>query len=93
MRAIWKNVTLAGTDQTIVVEGNYYFSPESIDRKYFKESDTKTTCFWKGRASYYHLTVCGQQHEDAAWYYPQPKQAAAKIKDHIAFWKGVEIVL
>ena len=92
MRAVWKNVTLAESDRTIVVEGNHYFSPESIDRKYFEESDTHTTCFWKGQASYYHLTVSGQQNEDAAWSYPQPKQAAVKIKDHIAFWKGVEIV-
>ncbi|MDA2938763.1 DUF427 domain-containing protein [Acidobacteria bacterium AH-259-A15] len=91
MRAVWKNVTLAESDQTIVVEGNHYFSPESINREYFEESDTHTTCSWKGQASYYHITVSGQRNEDAAWYYPQPKEAAAEIKDHIAFWKGVEV--
>ncbi len=92
MRAVWKNVTLAESDHTIVAEGNHYFSPESINREYFEESDTHTTCSWKGQASYYHITVSGQRNEDAAWYYPQPKEAAVEIKDHIAFWKGVEVV-
>ena len=93
MRAVWKNVTLAESDQTIVVEGNHYFPADCINREYFEEGDTHTTCSWKGQASYYHITVDGQRNEDAAWYYQEPKEAAAEIKGRVAFWKGVEVVL
>ncbi len=90
-KAIWNNAVLAESAHTIVVEGNHYFPPDSVSRQFFKESDTHSTCPWKGEASYYHIEVAGQTNEDAAWYYPEPKEAAAQIKNHIAFWKGVKV--
>ena len=90
-RAIWNGAVLAESDQTIVVEGNHYFPPQSIHRQYFKPSDTHTTCGWKGEASYYHIEANGQLNRDAAWYYLEPKEAAAQIKGHVAFWKGVQV--
>ena len=92
MKAVWKNVILAESKDTVVVEGNHYFPPDSINQRYFKESDTHTTCPWKGRASYYHIEVDGEVNKDAAWTYPAPKDAAQNIKNHVAFWKGVEVV-
>jgi len=91
MKAIWNGATLAQSDETTVVEGNHYFPAPSIDRSYFIRSDTHTTCPWKGEASYYDIAVDGQVNKDAAWYYPDPKEAAAKIKDRVAFWKGVTV--
>ncbi len=91
MRAIWNSATLAESDSTVVVEGNHYFPPQSINREYFSESDTHSFCAWKGEASYYNITVDGELNKDAAWYYPDPKEAAADIKGRIAFWKGVVI--
>lgn len=91
-RAKWKDALLANSDKTIIIEGNHYFPPESIDRQYFQESNTQSTCPWKGLASYYNIRVGDQVNSDAAWYYPNPKEAAAEIKDHVAFWKGVEII-
>ncbi len=91
MKAVWNGVTLAESDNTVVVEGNHYFPPESINKEYFKESSTHTTCPWKGFASYYSIAVEGQENKDAAWYYPNPSDAAIEIKDHVAFWKGVEV--
>jgi uncharacterized protein (DUF427 family) len=91
MKAIWNGVVLAESDATIVVEGNHYFPPESVNREFFKESDTQSTCPWKGLASYYHVEVGGQLNRDAAWYYPAPKEAAKQIKDYVAFWRGVEV--
>jgi len=91
MKAIWNGATLAESDDTVVVERNHYFSPDSIRRAYFSESDTHTTCPWKGEASYYNVTVNGTTNKDAAWYYPNPKEAAASIKDRVAFWKGVVV--
>ena len=91
MKATWNGATLAQTDDTIVVEGSHYFPANSINRAYFTESDTHTTCPWKGEASYYHISINGELNKDAAWYYPNPKEAAGNIKDHIAFWKGVVI--
>ena len=82
---------LAESDQTEVVEGNQYFPPDSIMREFFIESDYHTICPWKGTASYYHIEVDGKRNENAAWYYPNPKDAAKQIKDHVAFWKGVEV--
>jgi len=90
-RAIWNGAVLADSDQTIVVEGNHYFPPQSIHTRYFKPSDTHSTCGWKGEASYYHIEANGQLNRDAAWYYPDPKEAAAEIKGCIAFWKGVQV--
>lgn len=91
-KAIWNGAVLAQSDQTEVVEGNHYFPPESINREYFRESDHHTVCPWKGTASYYDVVVEGDTNTQAAWYYPAPKPEAANIKDHIAFWKGVEVV-
>jgi uncharacterized protein (DUF427 family) len=90
-KAIWNGVTLAESDRFEVVEGNIYFPPDTINRQYFKESDTHTICGWKGQASYYNIVVNGEANRDAAWYYPTPKQAAENIKDYIAFWRGVRV--
>jgi len=91
MKAIWNGAVLAASDKTIVVEGNHYFPPDSVNREYLQESNTHTTCPWKGQASYYSVKVNGQVNQDAAWYYPQPKPAAAEIKDYVAFWRGVRV--
>jgi len=90
-KAIWNGAVLAESDRCEVVEGNYYFPPESIHRQYFKESDKHTTCPWKGMANYYDIVVEGQVNKDAAWYYPATKEAAQNIKDYTAFWKGVKV--
>jgi uncharacterized protein (DUF427 family) len=73
------------------VEGNHYFPPESINPNYFRPSSTHTTCPWKGLASYYNVEVDGKVNQDAAWFYPEPKEAANNIKNYVAFWKGVEV--
>jgi uncharacterized protein (DUF427 family) len=91
MKAIWENTVLAESDHTVVVEGNQYFPPASIKREYFTASDTHSTCHWKGVASYYDVKVGDKTNADAAWYYPEPKEAAKSIKDHIAFWRGVTV--
>ena len=91
MKAIWKNVILAESDKTIVVEGNHYFPADSINREYFNHSDKHTICPWKGEASYYNIQVDNQENRDAAWFYASPKEAAKHIKDMIAFWKGVKV--
>ena len=91
MRAVWNGVVLAESDETVVVEGNHYFPPDSLNREYFVDSDTHTVCPWKGTASYYSITVDGQTNTDAAWVYPKPKQAASEIADHVAFWRGVTV--
>ncbi|MDX2271768.1 MAG: DUF427 domain-containing protein [Cyanobacteriota bacterium] len=90
-RALWNGVVIAESDTYETVEGNIYFPPSAIKSEYFKPSDTHTTCPWKGVASYYTLEVNGQTNKDAAWYYPQPKDAAKQIKDHVAFWRGVKV--
>ncbi|MFN8214934.1 MAG: DUF427 domain-containing protein, partial [Candidatus Nanopelagicales bacterium] len=79
MRATWNGAVLAESDATVIVEGNHYFPPDSLNREYFSDSDTHTVCPWKGTASYYSVTVDGQVNEDAAWVYPQPKEAASEI--------------
>lgn len=91
MKAIWKGRLLAQSDQTRVVEGNHYFPPDSLRAEFFEGSDTHTHCPWKGDASYRTVVVDGERNIDAAWYYPNPKPAAAEIADHTAFWHGVEI--
>lgn len=91
-KALWNGAILAQSDRCELVEGNHYFPSDSINRKYFKESKTHTTCSWKGVASYYHIEVDGKINEDAAWYYPEPKEAARNIANYVAFWKGVEVV-
>lgn len=90
-KAIWNGAVLAESNQCEVVEGNQYFPPNSINQAYFKDSTTHTTCGWKGVASYYSIEVDGQVNKDAAWYYPEPKDAAKNIKGYIAFWKGVKV--
>ncbi|MEY2984780.1 MAG: hypothetical protein RLZZ568_1397 [Cyanobacteriota bacterium] len=90
-KATWNGVTLAESNDVEMVEGNIYFPPDTIDRQYFQDSNTHTTCFWKGTASYYTLVVNGQVNKDAAWYYPHPKEKAQNIKDHVAFWRGVSV--
>jgi uncharacterized protein (DUF427 family) len=91
MKATWHGATLAQSDDTVVIEGNHYFPANSIKSAYFRESATHTTCPWKGEASYHDIIVNGDVNKDAAWYYPNPKEAALKIKDRIAFWKGVVV--
>lgn len=91
MKATWNGATLAESEETVVVEGNHYFPAQSIHAEYFLDSDTHTTCPWKGLASYKNVRVDGEVNRDAAWYYPDPKDAAAEIKDRFAFWNGVEI--
>jgi len=90
-KAVWNGVVLAESDRTEVVEGNQYFPPDSVKMEYFKESDTHTTCGWKGVANYYSIEVDGQVNKDAAWYYPTPKSAAKNIEGYVAFWKGVKV--
>jgi len=91
MKAIWKGKIIAQSDETINVENNQYFPPQSINKEFFTESSTKTVCPWKGKAQYFSLKVDGEVNKDAAWHYPQPKPMAAKLKNYVAFWKGVEI--
>ncbi|HZU58592.1 MAG TPA: DUF427 domain-containing protein [Actinocrinis sp.] len=91
VRATWNGQVLAESDHTIVVEGNHYFPPEAVNREFFAPSTTHTTCPWKGLASYYTVNVNGESNPDAAWYYPEPKDAAAKIRDYVAFWHGVTV--
>ncbi|GAA4017229.1 DUF427 domain-containing protein [Deinococcus rubellus] len=91
MKAIWNNQVIAESDNTVVVEGNHYFPRSSVKSEYLTSSQTHSVCPWKGTASYYTLTVGGKNNPDAAWYYPQPKDAAREITDHLAFWKGVEV--
>jgi uncharacterized protein (DUF427 family) len=91
MKATWNGTVLAESDRTVVVEGNHYFPPDSIRKEHFKPSDTHTACGWKGTASYYIVEVDGKQNPDAAWYYPEPKDAAREIAGYVAFWKGVTV--
>ena len=92
-KAIWNGATIAeaSADAVELVEGNVYFPAESVRRDYLQPSGTHTVCGWKGTASYYHVTVSGQVNPDAAWYYPEPKEAARHITGRIAFWKGVTV--
>ena len=91
VKATWRGTTLAESDDTVVVEGNHYFPATAIHREYFRASETHSNCPWKGEASYYDVIVNGDTNKDAAWFYPDPKSAAANIKDRVAFWKGVVI--
>lgn len=91
MKAVWNNEVIAESNQTIVVENNHYFPKESVNEAFLRENSTLTTCPWKGLASYYDIEVAGQLNHDAAWYYADPKQAAAQIKGYVAFWKGVKV--
>ena len=90
-RATWNGTLLAESDETVVVEGNHYFPPSSVVDGVLQPSDAKTVCPWKGTASYYDVAAEGQVNERAAWFYPEPKEAAEQIRDHVAFWRGVTV--
>jgi len=91
MKAIWNGQVIAESADTVVVEGNHYFPRDSVQPEYLQDSATRTTCPWKGEASYFSLKVDGQENRDAAWYYPAPKDAARQIAGRVAFWKGVKV--
>ena len=91
MRATWNGSVIADSDQTVVVEGNHYFPPDSVAQEFLRPSTTITVCGWKGTAHYYTLEVDGDQNVDAAWFYPEVKDAAQEIRGYVAFWKGVEV--
>jgi uncharacterized protein (DUF427 family) len=90
-KAMWEGAVLAESDATIEVEGNQYFPPNGIHKEYFKTSDAHSVCPWKGTASYYDVEVDGKRNAGAAWFYPEPKEAAKRIKGYLAFWKGVKV--
>ena len=90
-QARWNGAVIADSDETVVVEGNQYFPVESVVASSLQPSQTHTTCHWKGVASYYDVVVDGKVNSDAAWYYPEPSDAAANIKDRVAFWHGVKV--
>lgn len=92
MKAIMNGTAIAESDKTIIIENNYYFPPDSIKREFLRESDHRSTCPWKGEAYYYDVVVAGKESKNAAWSYPQPKDAAKQIAGYIAFWKRVEII-
>jgi uncharacterized protein (DUF427 family) len=89
--ATWNGTVIAQSDKTIMVEGNLYFPPETVDRAYLRTSDSHTRCPWKGTADYYDVVVDGHVNSGAAWYYPSPKPAASDIKNYVAFWRGVRV--
>lgn len=91
MKAIWNDVLIAESDQTIEIEGNQYFPPDSVKAEYIKKTDHHTTCPWKGEASYYTLIAGGKENLNAMWTYEEPKHAALQIKNYRAFWKGVKV--
>lgn len=90
-KAVWKGVVLAESDQTEIVEGNHYFPMGSVKQEYFTQNAQTTVCPWKGTANYYDIQVNGDVNSGGAWFYANPKPAAANIKDRVAFWRGVEV--
>jgi uncharacterized protein (DUF427 family) len=96
MKALWNGAVIAESDATIVIEGNQYFPPDSVKKEYLEQSDYTTVCVWKGIAHYYTVVVDGKRNENAAWYYPEPKEGSVEkvgtdFKDYIAFWNGVTV--
>jgi uncharacterized protein (DUF427 family) len=91
MKATWHGKTIAESDDTVIVEGNHYFPDHSIRREYFRASDKRTHCPWKGEASYYDIVVDDAVNPGGAWCYPEPKDAATDIKGRVAFWQGVVV--
>lgn len=91
MKAIWNNTVIAESDDTVLVEGNHYFPESALKREFVTFSNHRTTCAWKGQASYYSLLVGGELNPDAAWYYPDPKPEAEMVRGRVAFWKGVKV--
>lgn len=92
VQAVWNGRVLAESDETIVLEGNHYFPPESVNREFLRESSHHSVCPWKGLAAYYDIEVDGERNRAAAWFYPRPSPPARKIKDRVAFWHGVRVV-
>ena len=92
MKAIWNGKIIAESNETVNIEGNQYFPPDSVKQEFLSGNKTHTVCPWKGTASYYDVVVDGKANKDAAWYYPAPSSLADKIKDYIAFWRGVEVI-
>lgn len=92
MKAIWNNTVIAESNDTIIVESNHYFPPESVQMEFMKNTNTHSTCPWKGEASYYNIEIDGKLNKDAAWFYKNPSDLANNIKNFVAFWKGVEII-
>ena len=92
MKAIWNNLVIAESDNTEIIEGNYYFPKASIHKDFFNDSNTRTRCPWKGQATYYRLKVGEKENLDAAWCYENPSEMAKEIKNHVAFWKGVKVI-
>ncbi len=90
-KATWNGAVIAESNHCVVVEGNQYFPIDSVKHEYLRDSSTHTVCSWKGTASYYDVVVDGKTNNDAAWYYPEPKDAAAQIRNHVAFWRGVVV--
>ena len=91
MKAVWKDTEIANSDDTVVVEGNHYFPLASVNKDYLRESEKRTHCPWKGQASYYDIAVGDEVNSDAAWYYADPKAAAAEISGRVAFWRGIAV--
>ena len=91
MKAIWNGKVIANSEKTLSLEGNHYFPIKTVAKEFLSNSKTQTVCPWKGTASYFDIVVDGETNKDAAWYYDNPSSMAHKIKDHVAFWKGVEI--
>jgi len=91
VKAVWNGQTIAESDDIVTVEGNAYFPAASLDSSVTKPSQHTSVCPWKGTARYYNLEVDGKRNENAVWYYPEPKEAAASIRDRVAFWKGVTV--
>ena len=92
MKAVWNGRTIAESDDIVTVEGNAYFPAASVDRTTLLPSQHTSVCGWKGTAHYYSLEVDGKRNENAVWFYPEPKEAAAEVRDRVAFWKGVSVV-
>lgn len=93
MKAVWKDTVIADSHDTVVVEGNYYFPLEAVKAAVLEPSTHTSACSWKGTANYYTLNINGDRNVNAAWYYPEPKEAASQIKGRVAFWKGVSVVV
>ncbi|MEM0961375.1 MAG: DUF427 domain-containing protein [Bacteroidota bacterium] len=91
MKATWNGSVIAESDDTVVVEGNHYFPPDALNRDHLEDSDHTTVCPWKGTAGYFDVVVDGERNPNAAWIYRDPKDAASQIRDHVAFWRGVEV--
>lgn len=90
-KATWEGTVIAESDQCVVVEGNQYFPIEAVKKEFFEPSSKTSVCHWKGTANYYDVVVNGKRNAGAAWYYAEPKPAAAEIKGRVAFWKGVKV--